>query len=119
MILYQLAASTVVVAWSSQVIEFIDLISDYNASRLIVQAPIAWSEKTESFYVTGQVINVPAIAITVAITIVLVLGIREAANVNLFLVVLKVIILLLFIFAGCVYVKAENYLPFLPPNQGL
>nr|ACI90398.1 cationic amino acid transporter-like protein [Philodina roseola] len=118
MILYQLAASTVVVAWSSEVVRFIDLISDYNASRYIVQAPVAWSEKTESFYSTGQVLNIPAIAITLAITVILILGIRETANTNLALVTFKIIVLLIFIFAGCVYVKTENYRPFFPSNEG-
>lgn len=118
MVLYQLAASTVVVSWSFQVVQFIDLISDYNASKLIVQSPVAWSDKTESFYVTGQVINLPAIALTLVITFVLIIGIRETANINLGLVVFKVIVLLIFIFAGCVYVKTENYRPFFPPNEG-
>lgn len=118
MILYQLAASTVVVLWSSQVVQFIDLISDYNASRLIVQAPVAWSEKTETFFITGQVINIPAIAITLVITFVLIMGIRETASINLGLVIFKIIVLLIFIFAGCVYVKPENYSPFFPSNEG-
>lgn len=118
MIFYQLAASTVAVGWSANVVHLIDLMSDHNATRLIVQAPAAWSENTDSFYVTGQVINLPAIAITVAVTIILFIGIRETANINLGLVIFKIIVLLIFIFAGCVYVDPKNYQPFFPRNEG-
>ncbi len=97
---------------------FIDLISNHNSTSRLVEAPIAWSEDSVTFYVTGQVINLPSIAITIAITIVLIIGIRETAIVNLILVVIKIIILLIFIFACCIYVNRKNYDPFFPPNEG-
>ncbi|CAF4096831.1 unnamed protein product, partial [Rotaria sordida] len=68
--------------------------------------------------VTGQAINLPAIAITIAITILLIIGIRQTAIVNLVLVVIKIIIILIFIFACCKYVDRNNYYPFFPPNKG-
>jgi APA family basic amino acid/polyamine antiporter len=117
-LLYQLAALTVVVGWGNYVIDLTDLISNYNASRLIVQAPIAWQDNPEGFYVTGQIINLPAIAITIAITVLLVIGIRETAMVNMVLVVIKIILLLIFIFVTCGYVNRDNYKPFFPANTG-
>ena len=96
----------------------ISLISKYNVTSSLVEAPVAWSDNSVMFYSTGQVINLPAIAITVAITFVLIIGIRETAIINLVLVVIKVIILLIFIFACCKYVDRKNYHPFFPSNEG-
>ncbi|CAF3413645.1 unnamed protein product [Rotaria sp. Silwood1] len=85
---------------------------------MIVQAPVAWNEDAERFYVTGQAINLPAIGITIAITMLLLIRIRQTAIVNLVLVVFKIIIILIFIFACCNYVNRNNYNPFFPPNEG-
>ncbi len=117
--LYQIAASAVTVRWSLYVLNFIDLISNYNTTRSLVQAPIAWSEDSNTFYVTGQIINLPAIAISLAVTFILIIGIRETAIVNLIFVIIKVIILLIFIIAGCIHVDRTNYNPFFPSNQGI
>ncbi len=118
MSLYQIAASMVIARWSHYVLNFINLISDYNVTTSVVEAPIAWSDDSNSFYVTGRIINLPAIAITIAVTLVLFIGIRETAIVNLVFVVIKVIILLIFIFVCCAQVDSKNYDPFFPPNQG-
>jgi APA family basic amino acid/polyamine antiporter len=116
--LYQIGGSAVAVRWSHYVLNFIHLISDYNVTTSIVDAPIAWSDDSNSFYVTGRIINLPAIAITIAVTLVLFIGIRETAIVNLVFVVIKVIILLIFIIAGSIHIDRNNYTPFFPPSQG-
>lgn len=118
-LLYQLGSSVVAVRWSHYVVHFIELISDRNITKLIVEAPVAWSKDSDTFYATGQVINVPSIAIGIFITVILFLGIRETSMVNLVLVIFKIVILLIFIFAGCVHVDTDNYRPFFPENQGL
>jgi APA family basic amino acid/polyamine antiporter len=97
----------------------INLTTDYNVTSSIVQSPIAWSEDSNEFYVTGQIINLPAIAITLAVTFVLIIGIRETAIVNLTFVIIKVIILLIFIIAGSIHIDLNNYNPFFPSNQGI
>ncbi|CAF4151819.1 unnamed protein product [Rotaria magnacalcarata] len=117
-LLYLFGAMTITVAWSGYVVKFIYLVCDLNATRAIVQAPVGWNETAETFYVTGQTINLPAIAITIAITVLLIIGVRETAMVNLVLVVIKIIILLIFIFACCKYVNTKNYDPFFPTNLG-
>jgi APA family basic amino acid/polyamine antiporter len=109
---------TVVVGWSDYVVNFAQLVSNHNVTASIVQAPLVWNENALRFSVTGQAINIPAIAITIAITIFLVIEIRIAAIVNLVLVVIKIIILLIFVFACCKYVDRKNYIPFFPPNLG-
>ena len=115
---YQLGALTVVVTWSKYFVHFIDVVSSYNATRSVIEAPIAWNETGTNFYITGQVLNLPAIAITIAITLLLISGIRSTGIVNLVLVVFKIIVLLIFIFACAKYVKRENYNPFFPQNEG-
>ncbi|CAF2410478.1 unnamed protein product [Rotaria sp. Silwood2] len=117
-LLYLFAVLTVTVAWSKHVVLFVDLVSDYNASSIIVQAPVGWDEDTEHFYLTGQAINLPAVGITIAITILLLIRTRQMAIFNLVLVVFKIILLLIFIFACCNYVNRNNYNPFFPPNKG-
>ncbi|CAF1552617.1 unnamed protein product, partial [Rotaria sordida] len=79
-LLYLFGTSIVTVAWSQHVVLLIDILSDYNVTSMIVQAPIAWNEDAERFFVTGQAINVPAIAITIAITSLLIIGIRQTAT---------------------------------------
>jgi APA family basic amino acid/polyamine antiporter len=81
-------------------------------------APFAWNDTVPSFYNTGQVINLPAIAITIVVTLLLVTGIRPTAMVNLILVIIKISVLFIFIFACCKYVDLNNYKPFLPKNEG-
>jgi basic amino acid/polyamine antiporter, APA family len=114
----QLAAATVVADWSRYVVDLINLISRHNVTRLIVEPPILYYPETRDFVITGQVIDLPAIAISCVTVIILLLGIRKSAIFNLVFVVFKVSVLLIFIFAGCVYVKRENYTPFFPPNEG-
>ena len=117
-LLYQLAALTVVVGWSKYAVHLVGLIANYTSISTVVEAPVAWNETGLNFYATGQVINLPAIAITIAITMLLVSGIRSTAIVNLVLVAFKIIILLIFIFACAKYVNRENYKSFFPENQG-
>ncbi|CAF1393625.1 unnamed protein product [Rotaria sordida] len=85
---------------------------------MFVQAPVAWNEDEERFIITGQAINLLAIALTIAITILLIIRIYQMAIVNLVLVVFKIIIIIIFIFACCKYVNRNNYYSFFPPNKG-
>jgi APA family basic amino acid/polyamine antiporter len=118
-LLYQLGASAVTVRWSHYVLHFINLTTDYNVTSSLAQAPVIWSTVLNQFLITGQVINLPAIAITIAVTFVLIIGIRETAIVNLTFVIIKVIILLIFIIAGSIHIDLNNYDPFFPSNQGI
>ena len=115
---YQLGALTVVVTWSKYFVHFIDVVSSYNATRSVIEAPIAWNETGTNFYITGQVLNLPAIAISVAITALLIASIRWTTIFNLILVVFKILVLLIFLFACAKYVKTENFSPFFPWNEG-
>ena len=115
---YLLAAATVAVGWSGYVVHFVETVTKHNATRWIIQAPVAWSDKSESFYGTGEVINLPAVVIVIALTLLLLVGIGESAKVNMVIVIVKILVVLLFIFASCGSIKRSNYTPFFPPNEG-
>ncbi len=66
----------------------------------------------------GGVINLPAIALIALMTTLLVIGIKESARFNNVIVFLKVAIVFLVIGFGFMYVKASNWVPFIPPNTG-
>ncbi|CAF3552845.1 unnamed protein product [Rotaria sp. Silwood1] len=81
-LLYLFSILTLTVAWGKYVVLFVDIVSDYNVTSMIVQAPVAWNEDAERFYVTGQAINLPAIGITIAITMLLLIRIRQTAIIS-------------------------------------
>ncbi|MBI5473142.1 MAG: amino acid permease [Ignavibacteriae bacterium] len=60
------------------------------------------------------IFNFLAFLIVAAVTWLLVIGIKESARANNVMVILKVIILLFFIGVGAMYVKPENWTPFMP-----
>ena len=106
------------VCWGDYVVHFIQLVSDFNITSSLVDAPIGWSKESDRMYITGSAINLPAIAIVFAICFVLIIGIRETAIVNLVFVIIKVVVLIIFIIAGSIYVDRKNYESFFPPNTG-
>ena len=117
-LLYLFGNMTVSVRWGQYVVHFINLISDYNVTRVLVRAPVVYMKESNQFEVTGAALDLPAIAITVAICFVLIVGIRRTAIVNLVLVVIKLTILIMFIILGSMYVDRKNYEPFFPSNTG-
>ncbi|CAF4256933.1 unnamed protein product [Rotaria sp. Silwood2] len=82
-LLYLFGVLTMTVAWSKYVVLFIGTVSDYNATSMIVEAPVTWNKDAERFFVAGQAINLSAIGITIAITILLIIRIRQTVIVNL------------------------------------
>ncbi|SHF51044.1 APC family permease [Dysgonomonas macrotermitis] len=59
-------------------------------------------------------VNIPAGAIIAILSVLVFVGIKESKVVNNLLVFLKIGIILLVIFAGCFFVKPENWSPFAP-----
>ena len=59
-------------------------------------------------------INLPAMLIIALLSILLVRGIHESTRFNSFIVALKLVVVFVFIFVGAFYVKAENWVPFMP-----
>jgi amino acid transporter len=81
-------------------------------------APVAWDIKNEVWLKTAGGIDILAVVVVLGTALLQVRGIAESARFNNVVVVLKLVVLLLFILAGFVFLKPENYDPFIPPNTG-
>jgi basic amino acid/polyamine antiporter, APA family len=94
-----LGASTVAVGWSSY---FADVMKSAG-----IAIP-GWA------YGGGH--NIVAAGIILILIGVICLGIKISSQVNMVIVAVKVGIVLFVIIAGCFYIKASNYSPFIPPT---
>ena len=116
---YGVAAATVAVGWSGFVTSFL---RDFG----IVIPPALTSSTVQSlagtaghltFDVTGN-INLLATGGILAVTALLVIGVSESATVNNVIVFIKVGVLIAFVALGIGFVNADNWVPFIPPNEG-
>ena len=125
---YLFAASTVAVGWSGYVVSFlrdigITIPAEFTSAPYVHTTPPdagwnVWRLFTEGWSSTGAVLNVPAMVIVAFITILLIIGISESASFNNVIVVIKVTVVLLFIAFGLAYINRENWVPFIPPQEG-
>ncbi|HEY0358816.1 MAG TPA: amino acid permease, partial [Mycobacteriales bacterium] len=65
----------------------------------------------------GSVVNLGAIAIVLALGAVATLGIRQSSRITNVLVVVKVAVCVFVIVAGAFFVRAQNWVPFIPPPE--
>ncbi|MFC4728828.1 amino acid permease [Coralloluteibacterium thermophilus] len=123
---YLFAASTVAVGWSGYTVSFLESFGVHLPAAL-TQAPIDFCTHEDasaglcefgSFVTTGALFNLPAVLIVGAVGALCYVGIRQSASVNAIVVSIKVLVILLLIAFGAFYVNAENWLPFIPENQG-
>lgn len=114
---YLFAASTVSVGWSGYVSNFLKENLNINIPATLTNAPIGFDAE-KGWYLTGSLVNFPAVFIVVLISVLLVIGIKESVKFNNVIVLIKVVVILLFIFFGVGYVTAENLTPFIPENTG-
>jgi APA family basic amino acid/polyamine antiporter len=125
---YLFAASTVAVGWSGYVVSFLKDLGivippQYTSAPYThaVQTDAGfnvWRLFTEGWSSTGAVLNVPAMFIVAVITILLIIGISESAGFNDVVVIIKLTVVFLFIGFGLAYVNHENWVPFIPPQEG-
>ncbi len=117
---YGVAAATVAVGWSGYVVSLantlgISISPDLAAST--IQFVTDSATGVGAFQVTSDFNLVAAIGILL-VTALLVIGVSESANVNNVIVFIKVGVLVAFIIAGVSYVNADNWVPFIPENEG-
>jgi len=125
---YLFAASTVAVGWSGYVVSFlkdvgITIPAQYTSAPYTHATPPGaglnvWRLFTEGWSSTGAVLNVPAMFIVAVITILLIIGISESAGFNDVVVIIKLTVVFLFIGFGLAYINRENWVPFIPPQEG-
>lgn len=113
---YAIGAATVSISWSAYVVSFLHSINIYPPEHLIASPwqPVTMPDGSLSY----GMINLPAILIVIAISLLLLFGIRQSARFNAAIVCIKVAIVVVFIIAGASYIKMENFVPFIPENQG-
>ncbi len=114
---YLFGAATVAVGWSGYVVSFL---ADFGLSipTEITQSPISYSASS-GWYLTGAIINFPAVFIVIIMSTLLILGIKGSARINNIIVIIKVIVILLFIGFGISHINIENWIPFIPENTGV
>ncbi|GJD91350.1 putative amino acid permease YhdG [Methylobacterium hispanicum] len=113
---YAVGAATVSVSWSQYVVRFLHQFGIDLPAKL-VHSPFETYTLADGTTGTGLV-NLPAIVIIVAASWLLMIGIRESARVNAVVVAVKLAVVAVVIGLGAFYVKAQNYVPFIPENTG-
>lgn len=109
---YLFAAGTVAVGWSGYVVSLFDSIG-LHIPTSIAYSPVGYTVQ-EGFYLTGSVLNFPAMFIVALMSVLLVLGIKQSATLNNLIVIIKVVVILLFIGFGIAYVSTDNWVPYIP-----
>ncbi|MGU3537430.1 amino acid permease [Methylobacterium sp. A54F] len=113
---YAVGAATVSVSWSKYVVRFL---GEYGITLpgQLVHSPFETYQLADGSSAHGLV-NLPAILIIVATSYLLMVGIRESARVNAIVVAIKLAVVAAVIGVGFFYIKAQNYVPFIPENTG-
>jgi APA family basic amino acid/polyamine antiporter len=116
---YGVAAATVAVGWSGYVTSFLKDFGVMIPPELAASTIQSTADEAGrlAFRVTGDV-NLVAAAGILLVTALLVIGVSESATVNNIIVFIKVGVLLAFILVGVFFVNSENWVPFIPENEG-
>lgn len=112
---YMFAASTVAVGWSGYLNSFLDNFG-LALPQHLASAPVTIKDGAIVF--TGSLINLPAVLIVAAISGLCYFGITQSAFVNSVIVAIKVTVILLFIAFSVQFINPDNWLPYIPENQG-
>ena len=113
---YAMGAATVAVGWSGYVVSLLRNIG-LSISPAFAAAPGTTVRLPDGGTVTG-IVNLPAAFVVVALTAMLILGTKESARLNNVMVAVKLVVVLAFIALGAAFVKAGNWHPFIPSNDG-
>lgn len=112
---YLFAASTVAVGWSGY---FNSFLGSFGMALPAALSTAPLNVVDGSLVYTGGLFNLPAVAIIVAISTLCYVGITQSAFVNSIIVAIKVVVILLFVAFSIQYVNPDNWVPFIPENQG-
>ncbi len=113
---YMMSAATVAVGWSGYVVNLFEEFG-LRLPAALTSAPVA-KGPGHTLVATGELVNLPAVAIVAALTWVCYRGIRESASMNNVMVIVKVAIIVLFIVAGLAFIDTSLWQPYLPENTG-
>ena len=117
---YLVGAAAVSVSWSGYACQLVHDVTGYELPMRWTHAALVWNEHaTPHLQATGAIVNLPAVFIVLAVTAILVVGIKESSRFNGIIVLVKVAVVLLFIAAAAPFVRHENWVPFIPANEGI
>ncbi len=109
---YLFIAGTVAVGWSGYTVNLLNSIGMHIPAS-IAHSPVGYTSQ-QGFFLTGSVLNFPAMFIVALMTVLLILGIKQSARLNNLVVIIKVAVILLFIGFGIAYVSTDNWVPYIP-----
>jgi APA family basic amino acid/polyamine antiporter len=66
----------------------------------------------------GGIVNIPSALVVILLSLLLISGTEGSSKVNSIIVALKVAVVLIFIGVGWQFIKADNYIPYIPENTG-
>ena len=112
---YLFVSSTVAVGWSGYAVS---LLKDWGVIIPDTLCNAPFTHNSEGWFMTGNIINMPAVFIISIIAALLISGSKESTLVNNIIVVVKVAVILLFIGFGMSYIDTSNWSPYIPENTG-
>ena len=112
---YMFAASTVAVGWSGYLNSFLEHFG-LGLPASLAAAPL--NVVDGAIVYTGGIVNLPAVAIIAAISGLCYVGITQSAFVNSIIVAIKIVVIAAFVGFAAKYVNPDNWVPFIPENQG-
>ena len=118
---YLFAASAVAVGWSAYTVSLLENLAGMAGIAWTFPASLASAPFTYTngeFALTGALFNLPAVLIVGAVGTLCYVGIQQSATANAIIVAIKVTVILLLIGFGAQYVNPDNWVPFIPENQG-
>ena len=113
---YAMGGSAVAVGWSGYIVSLLRNLGLTFPPALT--AATGSMVKLEGGGTTTGIVNLPAAFVVLALTAMLVLGTKESARLNNIMVAVKLVVVIAFIAVGVAFVKAGNWHPFIPANQG-
>ncbi|CAF1202417.1 unnamed protein product [Didymodactylos carnosus] len=115
---YLVSAAAISTAWAGYSVHFVQITCNYIFPARIVNAPINFNETNFYFYLTGNIINLPAIVIVVALTTMLMITPKYSMRLVTVFVAISVTILTLFVVSLARYTDQNNYHPFFSKYNG-
>lgn len=113
---YAVGAATVSISWSAYLVS---LLHDFSIDLPYHWISSPWQKiQLPSGEIAYGYVNIPAVLINCLLSYLLILGIKKTSYLNSVMVTVKLLIVLIFIGLGYFYIKPENHIPFIPPNQG-
>ncbi|KAI8851006.1 amino acid/polyamine transporter I [Chytridium lagenaria] len=109
-------SSAVAVGWAYYLEYTLNLVSGgkFLFDPLWSNAPVLWTEATQTFSITGSYFNVPAFLGIILLTIILAFGIRQSSWVVSVFVVVKLVVIVMFLLGGIKFANGANLTPFMP-----